>query len=148
MPHTCTKRYADIPFTHRQPFHDGHCRFLHGHNWTFVFTFACTEREPLTGFVIDYGKLKWLKHWIEDEWDHAFVVQSDDPELSRWEELAEENLVKLHEVPDSSCEGLAEYLFREVNTSLKNATQDRVRLVAVEVLEDSKNSATFHPGEI
>lgn len=25
---TCTKRYNDIPFAHRQPKHPGHCRYF------------------------------------------------------------------------------------------------------------------------
>lgn len=140
---TCTKRYTDIPFTHRQPFHDGHCRHLHGHNWTFVFKLGCRKLEVDTGFVIDFSKLKWLKHWIAEHFDHAFVMQPDDPEITRWETLQEADLIKLIVIPSCSSEGIAQYLFGHVDRAIRERTMGRVYLVAVEVLEDSKNSAVY-----
>ena len=63
---TCTKTYFDVPFAHRQHLHDGHCSFIHGHNWDIRVTFGC-ERTDENGFVVDFGKLKFLKAWIEEK---------------------------------------------------------------------------------
>jgi 6-pyruvoyltetrahydropterin/6-carboxytetrahydropterin synthase len=57
---TCKKTYFDVPFAHRQHLHDGHCSFVHGHNWDISITFACDKTDE-NGFVVDFGKLKFLK---------------------------------------------------------------------------------------
>src|SRR4051812_26092027 len=62
---TCRKTYTDIPWAHRQHRHDGHCAYLHGHNWSITITFGCREPDE-NGFVLDFGKLKFLKHWIDE----------------------------------------------------------------------------------
>jgi len=37
---TCTKKFGEYPFAHRQPLHDGMCKLVHGHNWTFEVEFV------------------------------------------------------------------------------------------------------------
>lgn len=150
---SCSKTYTDIPFAHRQHKHDGHCALIHGHNWSFEFEFAAERLDPC-GFVIDFGKLKWLKQWIEAKFDHALVLNEDDPHLrniqffcERADQSAEdepEPYAKITVVPDCSCEGLAVYLLKEVAAALQDIPTGKrgVRLIRVTVYEDSKNSAT------
>lgn len=146
---TCSKLYTDFPFAHRQPNHDGHCALIHGHNWSFEFTFACDTLEPGTGFVVDFGKLKWLKEWLSYTFDHTLVLNDQDPALDHLR-LALRNamgrphqLAKIIAVPDCSCEGLAIYLLHQVNRLLPGPDAGRgLRVVRVTVFEDSKNSAT------
>ena len=69
---TCRKTYSDIPFAHRQHLHDGHCAFVHGHNWDISITFGC-EKTDENGFVVDFGKLKFIKEWLNANLDHACV---------------------------------------------------------------------------
>src|SRR5690554_5711471 len=76
---TCTKVYSDIPFAHQQHTHDGHCSFIHGHNWSIEVTFEASELDE-NGFVVDFGKLKFLKQWIEDNLDHACLLNESDAE--------------------------------------------------------------------
>jgi 6-pyruvoyltetrahydropterin/6-carboxytetrahydropterin synthase len=57
---TCSKTYRDIPFAHRQHRHEGHCSFLHGHNWSVEIEFACSQLDE-RGFVVDFGGLGYLK---------------------------------------------------------------------------------------
>lgn len=75
---TCRKVYADIPFAHRQHLHDGHCALIHGHSWSFALTFGCHERDA-SGFVIDFGKLRFIREELETRFDHACVFATDDP---------------------------------------------------------------------
>ena len=77
---TCSKTYTDLPFAHRQPSHQGHCALIHGHNWSFEFEFAADKLDEC-GFVIDFGKLKWLKDWINERFDHTLVLNESDPML-------------------------------------------------------------------
>ena len=140
---TCKKSYRDIPFAHRQHRHDGHCALIHGHNWAITLTFACRETTA-DGFVVDFGKLKYLKAWIDEHLDHACLFNETDPEKDRLLQAAGD-LFKVYTLPACSCEGLAEHLFGIFDAMVRAETEDRAWIVEVEVEEDSKNSATFRP---
>ena len=148
---TCTKRYDDLPFAHRQPKHDGHCAWIHGHNWGFEFEFGCTRLDEC-GFVIDFGKLKWLKSWIEERFDHTLLLNADDPMLPYLRSALDSQpgerynclLAKIVVVPDCSSEGLAKWLLEHANSVVQDNTEGRVFICRVTVIEDSKNSATVY----
>lgn len=140
---TCRKRYPDIPFAHRQHRHDGHCARIHGHNWTFVFTFGCHQTDG-NGFVIDFGKLKFIKRWLDETFDHACVFNAEDPLRERLVEAAPEAW-KVVILPDCSCEGLAKYAFEQVDVLVRKESQGRAFLTGVTVEEDLRNAASFSP---
>jgi 6-pyruvoyltetrahydropterin/6-carboxytetrahydropterin synthase len=82
-------RYHDISCGHRVVGHEGHCRLLHGHNYRIWFT--CSPpmhilgeewKEPLdsVGRVIDFNVMKdKLCMWLEENWDHKFLMWEKDP---------------------------------------------------------------------
>ncbi|MCB1120020.1 MAG: 6-carboxytetrahydropterin synthase [Verrucomicrobiae bacterium] len=140
---TCSKTYRDIPFAHRQPAHEGHCQLIHGHNWSFTFTFGCKSLDE-KGFVVDFGKLKFIRHWLEGELDHAYVYNQDDEATARLVATFPDQF-KPYPVASCSAEGLAKHAYEKVSGMLEEHHGDRVWLLAVEVAEDSRNSARFHP---
>ena len=150
---TCTKKYIDLPFAHRQPNHTGHCAWLHGHDWSFEFTFAAKELDEC-GFVVDFGRLKPLKALLE-EFDHALVLNTDDPWLTHLkfhlvdatDTISDDNpecrdLANIIEVPDCSAEGLAVYFLEKASQLIEEITGGRATVTKVVVAEDSKNTAT------
>ena len=139
--YTCRKSYRDIPFAHRQHNHDGHCAFIHGHNWAFTFEFAARTLDE-TGFVIDFGKLGFIRQEIKARFDHAYVYNRGD-EASLRLVGAEGALFKGLEVERCSCEGIARYLLELIQPMVRSASGGRVWLAAVEVEEDSKNCARY-----
>ena len=140
---TCKKSYRDIPFAHRQHRHDGHCAFIHGHNWAITLTFACSETDQ-DGFVVDFGKLKYLKAWIDEHLDHACLFNEDDPEIARL--LATSgDLFKVYTLPNCSSEGLAQHLHSVFNPMVGEHTGGRAWIIEVEIEEDAKNSAAYRP---
>ena len=142
---TCKKTYCDIPFAHRQHMHDGHCMFVHGHNWNITLTFACSETD-VNGFVIDLGKLKYIKNWIDEHLDHACLFNENDMEARKM--LAEHgHLFKIYVLPNCSCEGIAQHLHEIFDTMVRSETDNRVWITTLEITEDSKNSATYRVGE-
>ncbi len=141
---TCTKRYDNIPFAHRLANHSGHCRKIHGHNWSVEFEFSATERDTC-GFVIDFGSLSVVKSWLMERFDHALLIEASDPELNTWIALEKQGLAKLLLVPDASCEGMAEYIFNHVGLLVKEDSASRVALTRVTLFETSVNSATYKP---
>lgn len=142
---TCSKLYSDIPFAHRQHRHDGDCAFIHGHNWSFRFTFGC-ETPDANGFVIDFGKLHFIRDWLRQHLDHACVLNADDPALNTLRET-HAPLFKFYVVPSCSCEGLAAFVFAAIDPLVRHETGGRVRLVALEIFEDARNSARFAPAD-
>jgi 6-pyruvoyltetrahydropterin/6-carboxytetrahydropterin synthase len=142
---TCTKRYTDIPFAHRAPKHDGHCRLLHGHNWSFEVTFVAKEVDG-NGFVMDFGKLKELKEVFDRTFDHKLLINGSDPllqDIQEWLQMMDINNVV--EVPDCSCEGIAKLVWQLSNAAVVKQTDGRVRVRKVIVYEDTKNWATYAP---
>lgn len=141
---TCSKVYHDIPFAHRQHRHDGHCALVHGHNWSFRFTFGASEPDE-NGFVIDFGRVKFIRRWLEDTFDHACVFNRDDPLREQLIAAAPEAW-KVLTVESCSCEGLARYVFEAIDPMVREHTAGRAFLLEVEIHEDSRNSATYRPG--
>lgn len=141
---TCRKTYRDIPFAHRQHKHAGHCALIHGHNWAFTFTFACSETDA-NGFVVDFGDLRYLRQWIDTHLDHACVFNHDDP-LRDTLLAAAPGAFKAYTVENCSSEGLARHLYQMLDPMVRAHTGERAWIVSVEVGEDSKNAATYQPG--
>lgn len=162
MTTTCSKTYIDFPFAHRQHNHDGHCALIHGHNWSFKFTFVA-DRLDDNDFVVDFGKLKFIKKWLEENFDHTLVLNEDDPclrylknGLCNSESIVDDPLLPNHthfpfakiiEVPNCGAEGLAKWVLESTNEIFYQMSVAglfegrRVEVLAVEVFEDSKNSA-------
>lgn len=79
MPTTCTRR---IQFCagHRVLGHENKCARVHGHN--YVVLIEAAGALDAIGRVIDFSVLKDLcGGWIEREWDHKFLVFSEDKDL-------------------------------------------------------------------
>ncbi|HEX9785958.1 MAG TPA: 6-carboxytetrahydropterin synthase [Opitutaceae bacterium] len=140
---TCSKIYHDIPFAHRQHRHAGHCALVHGHNWSFRFTFGA-HRLDENGFVVDFGRMKFIRIWLEQQFDHACVFNRDDP-LREAIVAAAPTVYKVVVLDNCSCEGLAEHVFRAIDPLVREYSDGRAFLVEVEVHEDSRNCAAFRP---
>ena len=138
---TCAKIYNDIPFAHRQHTHEGHCALIHGHNWSIKITFKATKLDE-NGFVIDFGKLKFIRQWIEEHLDHACLFNEDDPLLDTILSTAP-NAYKPYIIRRCSCEGLAEHLFDIFTPMVEETTENRVHIARIDVKEDSRNSGAF-----
>ena len=139
---TCKKIYSDIPWAHRQNHHDGHCAYLHGHNWSLAITFGCHELDK-NGFVVDFGKLKFIKQWIDEHLDHACVFNEDDPLREELVRVGGTAVWKPYLVKCCSCEGMAQHLHAVFDALVRQNFNGRAFIIAIEVVEDSKNSAMY-----
>jgi 6-pyruvoyltetrahydropterin/6-carboxytetrahydropterin synthase len=75
---TCS-RYHDISCGHRVV-GGGKCENLHGHNYRIHFTCAADEELNNLGMVVDFAVIKTvLCAWLEDQWDHRFLMWDKDP---------------------------------------------------------------------
>jgi 6-pyruvoyltetrahydropterin/6-carboxytetrahydropterin synthase len=56
----------------------GNCQHIHGHSYTVTVEMISLGKLNNYGFVKDFNDFKPLKTWIDDNWDHAFLVAKED----------------------------------------------------------------------
>lgn len=124
--------------------YDSPCEKLHGHSYKVEISVA-TERLDKNGMVIDFSHLNQVKDWVNENWDHALLISSDDPAVN---ELKDLEIAKL-------------YIFDQYNVTAENMTatlckilnkivdekidyQDlKLRQVRVRIWETSSNMAEY-----
>lgn len=137
-----TKRYENFPCCHRQWRHEGSCSLVHGYSRSFTIIFGATQLDKC-GFVMDFGKLRDVKAWLEYVFDHTCLINDDDPELKTFQELHQKGVLSLRTLPNVGMEGTAQFVLEAVHAMVSEATDKRVFVVAVEARENSKNSAWY-----
>lgn len=131
-------RYHDISVGHRVHGHEGKCKHLHGHNYRIHFHCTAPALDML-GRVIDFSVIKEkLCMWLEDNWDHRFLVWEEDPMCSYLLNI-DNTVVKVPFNP--TAENIAKFLVEdqgpwELRTS-------NVTLTKVIVEETAKCSASY-----
>lgn len=127
----------------RQPQAQSHCRFLHGYPLSFKFTFSAEVLDK-NNWVIDFGGLKPVKKFLEDNFDHKLIIAEDDPQFDDLVKLAELRLASINILPAVGCEAFAQFVFKEISNWMMIAGHyPRVNLVEVEVREHGGNSAIY-----
>lgn len=133
-------RYHDISCGHRVHGHEGKCRNLHGHNYRVHFT-CVAEDGALDGVgrVIDFSQVKAkLCMWIEEHWDHRFLIWEEDPMKSHLLELDPTVVV----VPfNPTAENIAQYLVEVVGPA--QLADTGIKLSEVMVEETRKCFASY-----
>ena len=122
---------------HRLLGHNGKCVYPHGHTYRAEVLMSADSLNEL-GFVVDFTELKEkLGDWIDDNWDHAFLVNSRDSELL--EGLQRVKGSRLFVFPDlnPSAEVMARELYQQVQVLCK------VEPLCVRVWESPTQYAEF-----
>ncbi len=152
-------RYHDISCGHRVHGHESKCAHLHGHNYRIHFTcipdesnrpaqrkfFGQPQEEqegPLdnVGRVIDFSDIKSkLCMWLENEWDHKFLVWEHDPTAPVLLQLDPHGVVVVPFNP--TAENMAQYLVDVVGP--RELAGTGVHLLAAKIDETRKCSATY-----
>ena len=144
---TSTKTFHNFPCAHRQHKHDGNCALVHGYSRSFHFVFGAITMTK-EGFIVDYGDLKELKRWLEENYDHTFVVDQDDPFIPTFQELHQAGVLRLviqEEGP--GMEGTAMRICNWTDEWLRKKTGGRAWVISVEARENDKNSSIYtNPG--
>ncbi len=98
---------------HRVYGHESQCAHLHGHNYIVYFHATADSLDKL-GRIIDFEVLKTrLGGWIDQHWDHAFIVYAKDEEARRvLEQIPGQRCFVLSANP--TAENIAQYLLKTV----------------------------------
>lgn len=146
MAYYSTKTYGHnigLSACFRQPHADhSHCRFLHGYSLQFKFTFCCKELDN-KNWVVDFGGLKPLKKWLEDNFDHKVVLDSNDWALPNFRALEDAGLAELNILDGVGVEKFAEHAFNKAQELVHNMSEGRCWVVSCECAEHGANSAIY-----
>ena len=118
-----------------------HCKYLHGYAISVRFNFKGELDNK--NWVYDYGGLKEVKEFLQKTFDHKTIVAEDDPKINEFYNLQEKGLIQLVVLPAVGCEKFAEYICKQVEPMIQDRSQDRVRIISVEVREHGSNSAIY-----
>lgn len=131
------ERYHDISCGHRVYGHESKCAYLHGHNYRVTFTIN-GELDEL-GRVLDFSVIKKkLCYWLEENYDHRFLVWEHDPDANKLKEID----TKVVLVPfNPTAENIAKHLVEVVAPIALEGTG--TRLIKCKVEETRKCSATY-----
>jgi len=115
---------------HRLHKHGGKCEYFHGHNYMADF-YVTGLGVDAVGRVIDFAELKKLfKGWIDEHWDHGFVLNESDENGLAAVRMVEP--CRYYVLPyNPTSENMATYLLREVCPKLlagKGVTATKVVL--------------------
>jgi 6-pyruvoyltetrahydropterin/6-carboxytetrahydropterin synthase len=143
--YSITKTYSPergLSCVFRQWRAQSHCRFLHGYALGVSITLSSAELDA-RNWVYDYGDFKWVKIFLEENFDHTMCVAADDPELAHFQDLATRGLVQLRVLPAAGNEAFARFIYDYIAPRIHDETEGRVRVDRVTVSEHNANSASF-----
>ena len=140
-----TKTYGNevgLSCSFRQWRADSHCNKLHGYSLGFRFTFESAILDE-HNWVYDFGGCKWIKEYLQDEFDHKLVVAKDDPKLEVFDVFGTYQIADVNVMDDVGCEKFAEIVYNHVAPKIRKETKGQVSLFRVECFEHNANSASY-----
>jgi 6-pyruvoyltetrahydropterin/6-carboxytetrahydropterin synthase len=133
-------RYHDFSTGHRVYGHESKCAHLHGHNYRVYFTVQADELDHV-GRVLDFSVIKdLLCEWLEEHWDHRFLIWSQDPWAQGLKQLDSEGTVIVEFNP--TAENMGNYLLNTVAPEQLKGTG--AKLISVNIQETRKCSVDVH----
>jgi len=99
---------------HRLLDYEGKCAFPHGHTYRAEVFLEASSLDAL-GLVFDFTELRnRVKDWIDNNWDHAFLVNSRDTELISGLKPISKGKLYQFDRENPSCEVMSRELYRKV----------------------------------
>jgi 6-pyruvoyltetrahydropterin/6-carboxytetrahydropterin synthase len=148
MAYYSTKTYGHnigLSAVFRQPNADhSHCHLLHGYSLAFKFTFGCSDLDN-KNWAVDFGGLKSLKAWLEDNFDHKVALDASDPHLEKLRELEALDLAEIRVFDGVGTERFAYHAWKFADELIKEKTAGRCWCESVECAEHGANSAIYTP---
>ena len=138
MSNITAERYHDICMGHRVVGHEGKCKNLHGHNYRFWFVVQGKELDCV-GRVLDFSVIKsTLCSWLEQYWDHKFLIWTEDPMLPFLHDLNSDGVVAVEFNP--TAENIAIHFLKNIAPLL---LPENCELVELKIEETRKCSVTI-----
>lgn len=149
-----TKKFGPISTGHRNwraAFNENRdsrrCSWCHGYSRYVQFEFEGELDDK--GWVYDFGDLKFVKTWLDENWDHKTLVSESDPKLELLKTMEQEGVLSITVIPEDDrewgpgIEGSCKMLYDTFNPIIQQRTNGRVSILKVEVWEHDNNSAFY-----
>lgn len=115
---------------HRLYKHGGKCEHFHGHNYVAEI-FVTGDEVDSVGRVIDFSELKnRVKGWIDENWDHSFLVFEEDSNARRALEMVQPTRIFLMPY-NPTAENMARYLLEVMCPLVLKGTGARASSVRI-----------------
>ncbi|MCI4410467.1 MAG: 6-carboxytetrahydropterin synthase QueD [Thiotrichales bacterium] len=115
--------HLEFAAAHRLRGYEGNCERLHGHNWKVAISVSGHELNEV-GMLIDFKEIKRKGKMVLNQLDHFYLndIPPFDAQLN------------------PTAENIAFYLFEQLAQQIND---DRIRITAITVWENDRNSATY-----
>lgn len=120
---------------------DTHCCKVHGYQLKAKFWFEGELDDR--NWVVNFGGLKDLKAVLQKQFDHTLCVAQDDPLLHVFKQLHDLGGCDLRVMPGVGIELTAEFCYHAANNYVSQLTNNRCKVIKVEVWEHEANSAIY-----
>jgi 6-pyruvoyltetrahydropterin/6-carboxytetrahydropterin synthase len=152
-----TKKFGAISTGHRQfraaELRDSsRCAWAHGYGRHVEFTFGASELDA-RGWVVDFGGLRFVKAFLDEQWDHRLLLSSEDPLLPQFLELQELGGCNIN-VMDASkgwgpgIEQSCRFVYDHIAPRIFSDSAGRCSVTKVQIWEHDNNSAIFVPDDL
>jgi len=122
---------------------DSHCKLIHGYRLQCKLWFTADQLDD-KNWIYDFGGCREIKKILEKQFDHTTVVAADDPELDTFKLMSEKGMIDLRIAEKGvGIERTAEWVYETTNKFVTEQTNNRVRVIKVEVWEHEGNSAIY-----
>jgi 6-pyruvoyltetrahydropterin/6-carboxytetrahydropterin synthase len=126
---------------HRILGHPGKCASPHGHTFK-AEVFVVVQHLDGLGFALDFEPLKCgLKGWIDEHWDHGFLLNDADTPLVEALQAIPEAKLYLFQGVNPSAEAMARALFDEARRQFGCVVR------SIRIWESPNQYAEFVPDE-
>lgn len=100
---------------HRLLKYKGKCEAPHGHTFKAEIMLSSDKIDQM-GFVVDFVELRdKVGKWVDENWDHAFLVNQQDQELLRALNMLKEKKIFVFHNENPTAEVMAKYLYGHVH---------------------------------
>ena len=107
------------------------CHILHGYSLTFTLTIATRELDERQWIMESVSIREEIDRWLFEHFDHKTLIAEDDPNLTVFEDLHQQEIISLVVLKDSSSEAIPPFVFSHIGPWLKEKTNGRCFLTEV-----------------
>lgn len=123
---------------HRVLGHESVCANMHGHNYV-LWVHAESEDLDHLGRVIDFRILKEkIDPWIQENWDHTFLIFDKDQEMMALESQAPKKKPWYHCPFNPTAENMGKYLLQRIIPQLLEGSGVRISRLELQETENCK----------
>lgn len=138
MMYKVEKRFV-VPVGHRLSKHTGRCINCHGHNFVILVGLKSPQLND-NDMVMDFADLKEMINGFIDKWDHAMILNEDDPLVKEYSYFKDCHFRVVTYPFDPTAERLSQVLFEEISRTLIDSAID---VEYVTIYENENSKATY-----